>query len=668
MIQLALMPSWLYFSRPSNIAYHNLCSSGTPPHPCTRSLLGLGLNFCLRSTFSSKPSDPDFERFRKDIYTRMLFAGSSSPLPPKALYMRSNWEPKPDDIPIEFRARVSVFINAAKNIFYERRSPFNLLPHQAAALKAIKARPDLIVWKTDKNLGPAIIERDEYIRRALVEHLLDATTYRQLTPTIASARIKAMQNIAYNFIATYYPTPKRNEDESSISRANRLFLTRSLDQNKDPFAYFYLLAKIHKKPWVTRPIVSYSGSLLHGLGRWADRELQRICRHLPFALRSSTDLVRDLRLLDNLPPDAKLFTCDAVSMYTNIDTKHALSEIETFLAASDIPALENVNTKALVEALKIIMGHNVFRFGDTYWAQLTGTAMGTPPACMWATLYFAIHEERVIPQFADTLDFYRRFIDDGFGLWKPLPDPIADAARWSDFQKAFSSYGKLSWEFSTRSSSVDFLDLTITITKGRVETCLYEKALNLYLYLPPHSAHPPGVLKGLIYGMLWRINKLTTNSDARAAYIQNFYRRLRARGYSNSVLSPLFDTAISQTDKRRQQPTTTVPDPIYLHLPFHPSDPPSRYLQSIFRSTLLEPPGEPRLPLLENKKRARIGLERMVVAYHRPRNLGNILTSRHLPTSSTSSSVSNKISEIRTSAAALSPLGNTDENYTGPPS
>jgi hypothetical protein len=476
----------------------------------------------------------------------------------------------------------------------------------------------------------------------------------------------AIKRIIEQFIVDHFPIPKRAKDDNPIIKANRTFLQRSLDNNTDPFAYFYLLAKIHKTPWVTRPIVSCSGSLLHGLGRWADRELQRICRHLPYALRSSKNLVDDLRLVNNLPPDAKLFTCDAVSMYTNIDTEHALAVIETFLVSSPIPEMEQVNVKALVKALKIIMNHNVFRFGDTYWAQLTGTAMGTPPACMWATLYFAIHEGNVIPQFADVLEFYRRFIDDGFGLWKPLSDPSADAARWSDFQKAFSTYGKLSWDFSTRSSSVDFLDLTVTITNGRIETCLYEKALNLYLYLPPHSAHPPGVLKGLIFGMLLRINTLTTNPNARTAYIHRFYQRLLARGYSKSQLLPLFDSAISHANKKCQQSNATTTSPIYFHLPFHPSDPSSKQLQYLFRTILLEPPGEPALPRLQNKKRAPSGIERMVVAYHRPRNLGNVLTSRRLKTPSASLSVSGIISEIsRQSVRTSSPLTITDGNPTG---
>ena len=48
----------------------------------------------------------------------------------------------------------------------------------------------------------------------------------------------------------------------------------------------------------------------------------------------------------------------------------------------------------------------------------------------------------------------------------------------------------LTWEFSDLSTSVDFMDMTITLNKtNEIETTLVEKKLNLHLYIPPHSAH-----------------------------------------------------------------------------------------------------------------------------------------------------------------------------------
>jgi hypothetical protein len=86
-----------------------------------------------------------------------------------------------------------------------------------------------------------------------------------------------------------------------------------------------------------------------------------------------------------------------------------------------------------------------------------------------------------------------------------------------------SNFGKLKWTVNAPSWSVDFLDLALTIWNGRVESNLFEKILNLYLYLPPHSAHPPGVLKGLVAGMLLHIIQLTTNPGIRHHHVQQLF-------------------------------------------------------------------------------------------------------------------------------------------------
>ena len=58
-------------------------------------------------------------------------------------------------------------------------------------------------------------------------------------------------------------------------------------------------------------------------------------------------------------------------------------------------------------------------------------------------------------------------------------------------------YG-LEWIFEEISKKVNYMYMTISIREDRIVTSLYEKSMNLYLYIPPHSAHPPGVLTGLV--------------------------------------------------------------------------------------------------------------------------------------------------------------------------
>lgn len=153
------------------------------------------------------------------------------------------------------------------------------------------------------------------------------------------------------------------------------------------------------------------------------------------------------------------------------------------------------------------MKNNLFQFGDTYWLQTDGTAMGVSPSCCYATIYYAAHEEFLIKKYPEIL-FYRRYIDDVFGIWSPKS--VDDDLRWSSFTKDLNLCGKLRWEASERSTTINFLDLVITIEENlKLSTRIYEKVDNLYLYLPANSAHSPGNLKGLIYGMVFRTLYLT---------------------------------------------------------------------------------------------------------------------------------------------------------------
>ena len=62
----------------------------------------------------------------------------------------------------------------------------------------------------------------------------------------------------------------------------------------------------------------------------------------------------------------------------------------------------------------------------------------------------------------------------------------------TNFKREIDDYHGLKWIFSPRCKRVDFLDITISLDDNmKLTTTLFEKLLNLYLYIPPHSTHPP---------------------------------------------------------------------------------------------------------------------------------------------------------------------------------
>ena len=284
----------------------------------------------------------------------------------------------------------------------------------------------------------------------------------------------------------------------------RAFLRKELKSNQSPYAQFYLTLKAHKlKPGQTvdqlksRPIVSCPGSLLHGLGVWVDRKLQEVAQNTISYFRNTLELKKQLLML-NLPTNARLFTADAVSMYINIPTHTALNLIRKHLAQYQRKHNNEYPQDAVRAGLRLIMTMNIFTFRDLTLKQLNGTAMGTPPAPPYATIYYGIHEEKFLPHHAQRVNFYRRFIDDVIGIWCPNKNPERDALEWNEFRDKMNAFPGLTWEFSERSKSIDFMDMTISINNSnKIETTLFEKRLNLHLYIPPHSAHPPGLLPGI---------------------------------------------------------------------------------------------------------------------------------------------------------------------------
>ena len=85
-------------------------------------------------------------------------------------------------------------------------------------------------------------------------------------------------------------------------------------------------------------------------------------------------------------------------MYTNIDIDHALKVLRWFLKELEregkLP--EDFDIDMIIEAATIVMRWNIVEFGDAFLKQLIGTAMGTPVAVTWATIYFYWHKIHVL--------------------------------------------------------------------------------------------------------------------------------------------------------------------------------------------------------------------------------------------------------------------------------
>ena len=82
-----------------------------------------------------------------------------------------------------------------------------------------------------------------------------------------------------------------------------------------------------------------------------------------------------------------------------------------------------------------------------------------------------------------------------------------------------NKWHRLHWDFEDLSTTAHFMDLSISLKGNKLHTTLYEKEMNLHLYISLASAHPPGLIAGIIKGMIHQKNALCLDdSDKKKNY------------------------------------------------------------------------------------------------------------------------------------------------------
>ena len=100
------------------------------------------------------------------------------------------------------------------------------------------------------------MDQKQYITRVCNAHLHDYKVYKQLNSEETQQHTEKLKEKLLLFFDKHFP-PHHND---------KTVLTRTFNRVLNPLSYFYILAKIHKKPLTTWPIVSISGSLPEGIG------------------------------------------------------------------------------------------------------------------------------------------------------------------------------------------------------------------------------------------------------------------------------------------------------------------------------------------------------------------------------------------------------------------
>ena len=178
-------------------------------------------------------------------------------------------------------------------------------------------------------------------------------------------------------------------------------------------------------------------------------------------------------------------------------------------------------------------------------------------------IYFIINSNKVLQreaQFKTKPFFYKRYIDDGFGIWTASLDSLL---RFADF--ANNIHGDIKLELRWSKEEIVFLDTVVKIAGGQLYTDLHIKPTDKQLYIQQKSCHPTHTKKSLAYSLGLRIKRICENEEDYKRHRSELKFQLRKRGYSGGSIErqlqkvdKLDRLQLLQKDAKRQK-TDRVP-------------------------------------------------------------------------------------------------------------
>ena len=550
--------------------------------PAEKSLLVKGLSFCPNTNYLDMgDAMRALDKFHRDLRLKYFFGNVEETdiefTPPREGFEHKNfrrpssWQPPRGPPTLEhFIAHNTMKANQLPSL---RTTHKNLTRDEREAILSLSNNRHIIVKPADKGSGTVIMNTKDYIFEA----------NRQLADTSFYAALDYDPTESFTLEINTFITKMFKDAEIGKRCFQYLLNTHSRPGR------FYLLPKIHKNvlPPPGRPIISAIGSPTEKISEFLDHFLQPFLADMPSLVKDTGHFLYILSKLGPLPQNTILVTLDVTSLYTNVPLLQAKQAVGRVLNRTRPGATEPSN-QSLIRLLDFVFTKNVFTFSDGnklhYFVQTNGVSMGSKCAPSVACTYMGEFERQHVYTYHLQPFLWLRCVDDVFCLWNH-----GDAALQIFVDHLNSREGRIKFTCHSSTTSVEFLDTTVHIKDGVLNTELFIKPTNSLSYLERTSFHPKNTFTSLPYGEFVRARRNCSTAETFEIYSLKIKSAFQARGYDTSSLEEarlkacslsrnnLFDaykqipdTATADASSQADNPTCMDNAPIHFINTFHP--------------------------------------------------------------------------------------------------
>ena len=422
----------------------------------------------------------------------------------------------------------------------------------------------------------------------------------------------------------------------------------------------YCLPKIHKCPGSKtpppRPICNSKQTPTEKISEWVDDQLQPLVKELPSYIQDDNDFLRKIDNINethHLPPDTLLVTWDVKSLYTNIPEQGGTAACRHYLSSNG----RSINVIEIVmKFVGLILNCNHFTFGNAFFLQKSGTAMGTRMAPSYANLFMGFLETDLLNSAPEKPLVWYRYIDDVFFIWTHGREKYEEFFRFCNNNR-FGMIFEVTKD-SVSNISVPFLDVLVILLNGKLKTDLYSKPTDKFQYLNFASCHPYHQKANLPYGLALRIRRICSSMVDFKRHGKELIVRLRRRGYKLGLIKDGLckAAALSREDLlyNQQQRQSHIANRIIFSTTYNPRIP---HLQQKLQELQ---------PILHASERCKeIFPDPPLIAYRRNRNLNDLLVSRRLPPDTEIKQSNTSATEVDRGSCVCEECGRSFKNPRG---
>ena len=210
--------------------------------------------------------------------------------------------------------------------------------------------------------------------------------------------------------------------------------------------------------------------------------MQTLAQAVKSYIKDTNEFLKKLRFLPNLPDGIILCTMVVVGLYPNIPHGEGLSVLSKRL---ETQKEKYVSTYNIIDLAEAVLKNNIFVFGKKTLKKNPGTAIGTKFPHPYSILLMTDLDEEIMKESEYKPYLWWRYTENIFFLWKHCENKLKS---FIEIVNEVHSTRKFTANWSK--TSINFLDVTVSLTEGVMETDLYVKPTDIHQYhVKPTDSH-----------------------------------------------------------------------------------------------------------------------------------------------------------------------------------